>query len=257
MKVKKFLIFLIIILLVSLSFLLKASQSNYIKGFFNETIKIKSNNSLKKIEKPKERKTILSDYDCNNNGIDDFTDFVIGARKEVEANTQYVEDRGYYFDINGNDMGGYPPEGVGVCADTIWRVFLEAGYIFRDMVDEDIANNIHLYPGVNEREEGRDKYIDFRRVRNLKVFLDRHFTSLTLDPYDVLEWNPGDIVIFGETYDHIGIISDKFNEEGIPYLIHNSDELPGEQDIMIYRYEKDGITGHYRFDDPKDHCKIK
>lgn len=100
-----------------------------------------------------------------------------------------------------------------------------------------------------------DSIVDFRRVQNLKVFFDRHASSLTLDPYKKDEWKPGDIVIFGATYAHIGIISDKLNDEGIPYLIHNSDEFPGEQDILIYRYEKDGITGHYRFDNPGNSCK--
>lgn len=190
---------------------------------------------------------IKSKYDCNKNGIDDFTDFVIGARKEAQANTKYVEDGGYYF------SDGYPPDGVGVCTDTIWRAFKEAGYILKDMVNNDIANNLSAYPDPSSRPDGPDPIVDFRRVQNLKVFFQRHATSLTLDPYDVEEWQPGDIVIFGETA-HIAIISDKRNEQGIPYIIHNSDEYPGEQDVLIYRYEKDGISGHYRFDNPKDFC---
>ena len=201
-------------------------------------------------EKEKEEEVFKSEYDCNKNGIDDYNDFVIGARKEAEAGTKYVEDGGYYF------TGGYPPEGVGVCTDTIWRAFKEAGYILRDMVNEDIKNNLSEYPDPSSRPDGPDPIVDFRRVQNLKVYFDRHATSLTLDPYDTDQWKPGDIVIFGESYGHIGIISDKKNDKGIPYMIHSSDEFTGEKDVLIYRHEKDGITGHYRFDKPGNTCKI-
>lgn len=204
----------------------------------------------KKEEPQKGEEVFKSKYDCNKNGIDDFTDFLIGARKEIEIGTKYVEDGGYYF------SDGYPPEGIGVCTDTIWRAFKEAGYILKDMVNEDIANNLSAYPDPSSRPDGPDSIVDFRRVQNLKAFFDRHATSLTLDPYDTDEWKPGDIVVIGERYSHIGIISDKLNDEGIPYLIHNSDEFAGEQDVLIYRYDKDGISGHYRFENPGNHCKV-
>lgn len=53
------------------------------------------------------------------------------------------------------------------------------------MLDEDISSNISLYPSTNGKQ---DKNIDFRRVRNLKVFFDRHATILTNDIYEIDKW---------------------------------------------------------------------
>ena len=56
----------------------------------------------------------------------------------------------------------------------------------------------------------------------------------------------GDIVIFGRN-DHIGIISDKRNKDGIPYLIHNAGQPNREEDILWVLDKFMGITGHYRW----------
>lgn len=45
---------------------------------------------------------------------------------------------------------------------------------------------------------------------------------------------------------HIGIISDKRNEKGIPYLIHNGGQPIREEDILEEYNDYDQITGHYR-----------
>lgn len=183
--------------------------------------------------------TVQSDYDANGNGIDDFTDLVLGAREVMMAKPVYRD--AYY-------LGGYPPAGEAVCTDLIWQAFLYAGYDLKAMVDADIAAHPSLYPRVNGRP---DPNIDFRRVPNLKVFFSRKATSCTLDLTDIASWQPGDIVIFGEPGNHIGIISDKRNAEGIPYLLHQSKRPQGEEDIL-QRYEwEPGISGHYRFSHPE------
>jgi len=180
--------------------------------------------------------TIHSKSDCNNNGIDDYTDILLGARKDAQNKPKYESQ--YY-------AGGYPPENQGVCTDVIWRAFKNAGYSLKDMVDKDIKNNLSRYP----RVEGKpDTNIDFRRVPNLKVFFQYNSKSLTLDPYEIEQWQPGDIVIFGKNYKHIGIISDKRNRQGVPFLIHNSGQPSREEDALIQWHNAQGITGHYRFD---------
>ena len=63
-----------------------------------------------------------------------------------------------------------------------------------------------------------DKNIDFRRVRNLKVFFKRNAISLTTDISMIKEWQGGDIVIFEN---HIGIVSDARNKRGIPLVFHH------------------------------------
>ncbi len=174
---------------------------------------------------------IQSTVDFNHNGIDDYTDILIGARHDAENKPRYD---GKYFE------GGYPPDDIGVCTDLIWRAFKNAGYNLKDMVDKDISENVSLY----KRVEGKpDPNIDFRRVPNLKVFFERHATPLTLDINKIEEWQPGDIVVFGET--HIGIIADKRNKKGIPYLIHNAGQFMREEDALLKQPAK--ISGHFRF----------
>lgn len=180
--------------------------------------------------------TIHSKNDCNKNGIDDYTDILLGARKDAERKPKYKSQ--YY-------AGGYPPDNEGVCTDVIWRAFKNAGYSLKDMVDEDIKNNLSRYPRVGGTP---DSNIDFRRVPNLKVFFDNNVRSYTLDPYKIEEWQPGDIVIFGKNYCHIGIISDKRNAHGIPFLIHNSGQPVREENVLIRWHKSQTIVGHYRFE---------
>ena len=174
--------------------------------------------------------TLKSQIDNDNDGIDDYTDIMLGAREDALNMPTYKS--AYY-------AGGYPPENEGVCTDVIWRAFKNAGYILKDLVDEDIKNNLEKYKNI----KNPDPNIDFRRVYNLKVFFDYNANILTNDIYKIEEWQPGDIVIFEES--HIGIISDKRNKNGVPYLIHNTGQPVREEDVME-RY-KQIITGHYRW----------
>lgn len=175
--------------------------------------------------------TLRSTVDFNGNGIDDYTDILLGARRDAENKPEY--DSRYW-------EGGYPPDEFGVCTDVVWRAFRNAGYALRDMVDADIRDNLGLYPRVAGK---RDANIDFRRVPNLKVFFERHALSLTTDTSRIEEWQPGDIVTWGET--HIGIVSDKRNADGIPYVIHNGGQPLREEDALL---ACGTISGHFRFD---------
>lgn len=174
--------------------------------------------------------TVHSDIDYNSNGIDDYTDILIGARKEAENHPKYKS--AYY-------SGGYPPDNEGVCTDVIWRALKEAGYFLKDLMDEDIKNNLEAYDIVKP-----DPNIDFRRVVNMQVYLKRNTIQLTNDPYEIEKWQPGDIVVFKG---HVAIISDKRNRKGIPYIIHNAGQLNREEDTLLRWYKRKGIIGHYRF----------
>lgn len=177
---------------------------------------------------------IKSDKDYNNNGIDDYTDILIGAKEEAKRAPKYKN--AYY-------AGGYPPDDEGVCTDVIWRAFKNAGYNLKDMVDEDIKNNVESYPRVQGKP---DTNIDFRRVGNLKTFFERKATNLTTDLSQIAQWQPGDIVTFGIS--HIGIISDKRNKKGIPYLIHNGGQPLREEDVLeVLNNSYKKISGHFRY----------
>jgi len=174
-------------------------------------------------------KTVKSTNDQNGNGIDDYTDIMLGARADAEKSPAY---RSAYY------QGGYPPDNEGVCTDVIWRAFRNAGYNLKDMVDEDIAANTSAYPRVNGSP---DPNIDFRRVPNLKVFLERHALSLTLDTSKIEEWQPGDIVTYGDF--HIAVVSDRRSKDGKPYIIHNMGQPNREEAALTYST----ISGHFRF----------
>lgn len=183
---------------------------------------------------------IITSEDIDNDGITDIKDMLIGARKEVKNKTNYFS--AYY-------SWGYPPENEGVCSDVIWRAFSEMWYDLKQKIDDDISENISLYP----RVEGiQDKNIDFRRVPNLQTYFQRKHLSLTTqiiagDVKNLQEWQAGDIVIFGKPKDHIAIISDKRNTLWVPYMIHNSAPTPREDDWLEYwNNEISPIIGHYR-----------
>lgn len=176
--------------------------------------------------------TVISKTDYDNDGIDDYTDILQGAKIEVENKPTYKS--AYY-------SGGYPPDNEGVCTDVIWRALKNAGYSLKDMVDEDIKNNVDKYPRVDGKP---DSNIDFRRVPNLQVYFERNQINLTTDLSKIEEWQPGDIVVFGSS--HIGIISDKRNKKGIPYLLHNGGQPLREEDILEVYNKYEPITGHYR-----------
>ncbi len=172
---------------------------------------------------------LLSAVDFDGDGIDDYTDLMEGARKDAQNRPRY---NGAYYD------GGYPPEEIGVCTDVIWRAFREAGYSFKEMIDADIAARPDAYP----RAQQPDPNIDFRRVPNLRVFLEEYAESLTLDTAAIEEWQAGDIIIFGADK-HIGIVSDRRNKNGRPYIIHNGGQPAREEDYLA----RGKVSGHYRF----------
>lgn len=106
-----------------------------------------------------------------------------------------------------------------------------------NLVNEHIKSNRNLYD-----IDVIDKNIDFRRVQNLKVYLDNNAIVLTKDINKIKEWQGGDIVVFKN---HIGIVSDKRNKKGISFIIHHANPYQRyyEEDILEYRND---IIGHYR-----------
>ena len=178
-------------------------------------------------------KIVDNKVDFNDNGVNDYTDIMLGARKDAENEPKYIDK---YF------SGGYPPENVGVCSDVVWRAFKNAGYSLKDMVDADIKRRPEAYPLI----EKPDPNIDFRRVRNLHIFFEKYAVTLTKNIEKTDKWQAGDIVILGDDK-HIGIISDKRNDKGVPYVIHNDGQPDREEDIL----KESKVIAHYRFDASK------
>ena len=170
----------------------------------------------------------ISNVDKDGDGIDDQSDILQNVREYISTKPKY---KSKYYDA------GYPDDEYGVCTDVIAFGLLGAGYDLMELVNEDIVNHPLDYDITN-----LDKNIDFRRVRNLKIYFDRNAISLTTDVNEIEQWQGGDIVVFEK---HIGIISDKRNKKGIPYVIHHANpyQLNYEEDILEHR---DDIVGHYR-----------
>lgn len=180
--------------------------------------------------------TVVPDQDQNNNGVPDSMDIVQGARAEVAGRTRY--DSSYY-------QGGYPPPGRGNDADVIWRAFMAAGYDLKGMVDEDI----HAVPFTYDFTAA-DPNIDFRRVKNLAVFFQHRAWPLTRevkpgDASNLVQWQPGDIVVFGSPAEHIAIISDRRRKDGVPLVIHNAGPWATEGDYLLRWSSK--IVHHFRY----------
>ena len=207
--VTNFLIVLIIVVLYALY------RFNYIphKKYTNEDFNIK---------------TYISKTDKDNDGIDDQTDILDNVRNYIKTNPKYKSK--YY-------ATGYPNDEYGVCTDVVAFGLKGAGYDLMNLVNEHIKSNRNLYD-----IDVIDKNIDFRRVQNLKVYLDNNAIVLTKDINKIKEWQGGDIVVFKN---HIGIVSDKRNKKGISFIIHHANPYQRyyEEDILEYRND---IIGHYR-----------
>ena len=174
--------------------------------------------------------TYISSVDKDNDGIDDQTDILNNVRTYIAKKPKY---KSKYYET------GYPDDEYGVCTDVVANGLKDAGYDLKELVNEDIINNKEKY-----NIEVIDKNIDFRRVRNLDVYLKNNSISLTKDLSQIEEWQGGDIIVFK---DHIGIISDKKNKKGIPFLIHHANpiQVNYEEDVLEL-YGQDYIIGHYR-----------
>ena len=172
--------------------------------------------------------TYTSSIDKDNDGIDDQTDILNSVREYIATNPKYKSK--YY-------ASGYPDDEYGVCTDVVAFGLKGAGYDLMELVNEDIKNNRNNY-----NIDTIDKNIDFRRVQNLKIYLENNSISLTTDVYDIENWQGGDIVIFTN---HIGIVSNNRNKNGVTFIIHHANPFQKyyEEDILESR---DDIIGHYR-----------
>ena len=171
--------------------------------------------------------TYKSSVDLDNDGIDDQTDILNNVRTYVATKPKY---KSKYYNT------GYPNDNYGVCTDVVAFGLKGAGYDLQELVDQDIRENRSKY-----NIKTVDKNIDFRRVRNLKIYFDNYAISLSTSLDDISDWQGGDIVIFPS---HIGIVSDKRNKDGIPFLIHHANPYQRyyEEDVLkMYK-----IEGHYR-----------
>ena len=76
---------------------------------------------------------LKSKKEYNNDGKDDYQNFLEGAKTIANFNPKYKSE--YY-------ANGYPPvEKEGISADLIWYSLKQAGYDLKSMISKDIKNN--------------------------------------------------------------------------------------------------------------------
>lgn len=215
MNKRKTIIFLIIIVIIILNIIYNLYLFNIIphKRYTNKDFNIE---------------TYISLIDKDNDGIDDQTDIITNTRKYINKKPKYKSK--YYHT-------GYPNDEYGVCTDVVAFSLKESGYDLMHLINEHIKENKELY-NINVI----DKNIDFRRVKNLDIYFKNTAIILTTDINDIEQWQGGDIIIFKN---HIGIISDKRNKNGVPFVIHHANpyQIHYEEDILE---ERTDIIGHYR-----------
>lgn len=182
---------------------------------------------------------VLAENDEDGDGVDDYADLLQSAREQIGIVTEY--DTSYYQD-------GFPPEHKGACSDVLWRAMKGVGYDFKKMLDDDMERNSANYP----QDPIQDKNINFRRVQNIRLFLNKYAEVLTteIEPNDfenLKKWQAGDIVTFDQIPGglwHVAIVSDKRRKDGVPYLVHNHGYGVQENDYLLDWPAE--IRGHFR-----------
>lgn len=162
--------------------------------------------------------------------------------KAREMTTQKIVYDGSYVKIP--YPNGDVPSDIGVCTDMVIRSLRTVGTDLQQTVFEHITANKSLYKGLYGSKLG-DTNIDHRRVLNLRVYFSQTATELPVTavssdykPCDLVTWN------LPKGFKHIGIISDKTNDDGTPLIIHHIFKYPTEDDLLFV--PEWTITGHYR-----------
>lgn len=171
----------------------------------------------------------FSAVDKDGDGVDDQSDIYKAAVSYLATEPKY---KSKYYE------GGYPDDEYGVCTDVIAFALRDAGYDLRSLVDADIIAVPDAYTEIDKP----DHNIDFRRVSNLAVYFERHAIPLTTQLNDIAAWQPGDIVLFSK---HIGLVSEKRDENGVPYLWHHANPYQTSYEEPLADVSQK-IVGHYR-----------
>lgn len=175
-----------------------------------------------------------SEKDQDGDGVDDQIDILESARAYMATCPKY---KSIYYET------GYPNDDHGVCTDVVANGMRGAGYDLMELVQADIRETPEDYD-----IDVPDPKIDFRRVVNLKVYFDHTAQSLTTSLKEPEEWQGGDIVVF-ERPNHIGVVSDRRDPKGLPYVFHHvgkrQKKAADYEEDMLPKWRKK-IVGHYR-----------
>jgi uncharacterized protein YijF (DUF1287 family) len=175
--------------------------------------------------------------DRDRDGLPDALDLLVGAKKTVVNADAYTSEARGYIPI-AYPMGDVPRT-IGVCTDVVIRAARNAGIDIQKELHDDIRRARAAYPMVKGMG---DTNIDQRRVGTLLPYFKRRWETHTArldDPADPLR--PGDILLM-DTFpgrsgpDHVGIVSDRLDAQGLPLVINNWTEgtVTAEMDLLTF-----------------------
>jgi hypothetical protein len=164
-------------------------------------------------------------------------DVVAAARAQVGVTIAY-DGRYERLDYPGGDV----PITRGVCTDVLVRAFRAAGLDLQVAVHEDMRRAFAAYPPLWGLSRP-DRNIDHRRVPNLETWLTRH-GERGAGSDDAVDYRAGDIVSWRlpNGLPHIGLVSDRRSEAGVPLVIHNIGAGTQEEDVLFAW----PVHGHWR-----------
>lgn len=144
--------------------------------------------------------------------------------------------------------GGDVADDRGVCTDVVVRSYRALRVDLQQLIHEDMTRDFAAYPA-HWGLGAPDSNIDHRRVPNIRRFLERRGAELPVS-VDPEAFEPGDIVSWNLTpggfLPHIGIVSSRVSDHGVPLVVHNIGRGPRLED-MLFDFE---MTGHYRYATP-------
>lgn len=176
-------------------------------------------------------------HDRDNDGIPDPLDVLIGGKKEVLNAEKYTEEAEDYIGMK-YPMGDVPRT-IGVCTDVIVRAVRNSGLDLQQALHEDILRAKAAYPMVKGTG---DASIDQRRVGTLLPYFLRHWERHSAKLDDASDpLRPGDVILM-DTFpsragpDHIGILSDRLDDQGLPLVINNWTDgtVVSEMDLLTF-----------------------
>lgn len=166
----------------------------------------------------------------------------------IERTSHEVRYDPSYFRID-YPNGDVPAE-VGVCTDEVIRSYRAIGVDLQRLVHEDMERDFSAYPRTWGAKK-TDRNIDHRRVPNLRKFFERQGASLPVTD-DARDYKPGDVVTWdlsgGMT--HIGLVVNVPSDADASrmQIVHNIGAGPKMEDVL-FGWK---ITGHYRYEGPKE-----
>jgi uncharacterized protein YijF (DUF1287 family) len=164
-------------------------------------------------------------------------DLVAAARAQVGVTVAY-DGRYERLDYPGGDV----PIERGVCTDVLVRAFRATGLDLQVAVHEDMRRAFAAYPRLWGLSRP-DRNIDHRRVPNLETWFTRH-AERGAGSDDAADYEAGDVVSWRlpNGLPHIGLVSDRRSEAGVPLVIHNIGAGTQEEDVLFAW----PVHGHWR-----------